>query len=112
MNGCKKLQPGQPGTKSLVERYGESLLCVRYRYDPESKKRLKTVELIVEEMPWQPAQKQIPPAQTVRVWIPHDELELQKQVQVANGKWNQQQKAWELPYREVLELGLSEYLME
>lgn len=112
MNGCKKLQPGQPGTKRLVERYGESLLCVRYRYDPESKKRLKTVELIVEEMPWQPARKKIPPTQTVRVWIPHDELELQKQVQAANGKWNQQQKVWELPYREVLELGLGEYLME
>jgi hypothetical protein len=112
MNGCKKLQPGQPGTKSLLERYGESLLCVRYRYDPKGKKRLKTVELVVEEMPWQPVAEEIPLAKIMRVWIPHDELELQKQVQAANGKWNPQQRVWELPYREVLELGLREFLME
>lgn len=112
MNLCKKLQPGQPGTKRLVQRYGENLLCVRYRYDPESKRRLKTVELIVEEAVWQPAEERISSSQTVRVWIPDDELDLRRQVQAAHGKWNQQQKVWELPYREVLELGLSEYLME
>ena len=27
----KKLKPGQPGTKKLVEEYGSRLLCVRYR---------------------------------------------------------------------------------
>jgi hypothetical protein len=112
MNNCKKLQPGQPGTKRLLERYGENLLCVRYRYDPESKRRLKTVELIVEEIPWQAVKEKIPSSQMVRLWIPYDEFDLQRQVQAARGKWNQQQEVWELPYREVLELGLSEYLME
>jgi hypothetical protein len=28
-----KLKPDQKGTKLLVEKYGDSLLCVRYRYD-------------------------------------------------------------------------------
>jgi hypothetical protein len=26
-----KLKPGQKGTKKLVERYGDALVCVRYR---------------------------------------------------------------------------------
>lgn len=48
------LKPGQKGTKRLVEQYGESLICVRYRYDKTLGVRLKTVEVIVEEKPWQP----------------------------------------------------------
>ena len=48
------LQPGQDGTRKLVEKYGDRLLYVRYRYDPVRKRRVKTVELIEEEVPWLP----------------------------------------------------------
>ena len=48
------LRPGQHGTRKLVERYGERLLRVRYLYDAASGRRLKTVELIVESVPWTP----------------------------------------------------------
>ncbi len=27
-------KPGEPGTQKLVDRYGERLVSVRYRYDP------------------------------------------------------------------------------
>ena len=43
-----KLKPGQKGTKALAEKYGDNLVCVRYRYDEASRIRIKTVELIVE----------------------------------------------------------------
>ncbi len=46
------LAPGANGTKRLVDRYGDRLVAVRYRYDPERRKRLKTVELIEEESEW------------------------------------------------------------
>ena len=42
------LVPGQNGPKKLAARYGERLVCVRYRYDAQRKVRHKTVELIVE----------------------------------------------------------------
>ena len=48
------LVPGQNGTKKLVTRYGDRLVCVRYRYDAQRKVRHKTVELIVETTPWDP----------------------------------------------------------
>ncbi len=48
------LKPGQKGTGKLSGQYGDRLLCVRYRYDEERKKRLKTVELITEEKDWEP----------------------------------------------------------
>jgi len=41
-----------PGTKRLVARYGERLVRVRYLYDEARNRRLKTVELVIEETPW------------------------------------------------------------
>ncbi|WP_322512865.1 hypothetical protein [Chloroflexus sp.] len=49
-----KLKPGQRGTKKLQAMYGDRLVCVRYRYDAEHGRRLKTIELIVEEKAWLP----------------------------------------------------------
>lgn len=108
----KKLYPGQPGTKKLVERYGENLLCVRYHDDPAGKRSLKTVELIVAETPWQPAEGEISTSQTVRLWLPYDDVELQDEVNAAGGKWNPQEQIWEIAYGEVLELDLTEYMLE
>jgi len=44
-----KLKPGQKGTKALVAKYGDDLVCVRYRYVDATNTRIKTVELIVEK---------------------------------------------------------------
>src|SRR5438445_9282132 len=41
-------RPGQPGTKKLQQRYGDDLICVRYRYDEERGERIKTVEIAVD----------------------------------------------------------------
>ena len=46
--------PGMSGTKKLLARYGESLVCVRYRYDRATGRRVKTAELIVEDVAWAP----------------------------------------------------------
>ncbi len=43
------LHPGQDGAKQLCVQYGDRLVCVKYRYDEQKKRRYKTVELIVEE---------------------------------------------------------------
>ncbi len=52
------LKPGQRGTKSPAKKYGNALLCVRFRYDARLRQRLKTVELIVERSEWTPQQPQ------------------------------------------------------
>jgi hypothetical protein len=45
------LKPGQKGTRRLVEKFGDALLCVRYRYDAIRGVRMKTVEIVVDEKP-------------------------------------------------------------
>ena len=69
----KKLKPGQPGTKCLVAQYGARLVCTRYCYDAEQRKRFKTDELIIEESLWQPPAKATPDDEIVGlregVWL-------------------------------------------
>jgi len=52
------LKPGQKGTKQYVEKYGDALVGVRYRYDKARGLLLKTVELVIEEdSPKDPARR-------------------------------------------------------
>lgn len=112
MNPGRKLRPGQAGTKKLFAEYGEKLVCVRYRYDAANKRRIKTVELIIEETPWQPPPAKIPLNRIMQVKINYDEIALRTQVKAAGGKWNRDKQAWELPYQEVLRLGLVERIVD
>jgi hypothetical protein len=49
-----KLKHGQKGTKKLLAIYGEDLVCVRYRYDFDTRMRIKTAEIVVERKSWTP----------------------------------------------------------
>jgi hypothetical protein len=101
------LKPGQRGTKRLVEQYGESLLCVRYRYDEASRKRLKTIELVIEESDWSP---KIASESIVGVQVAFREADLQQKVRQAGGKWNPARRVWELRYDRAVALGLKDRL--
>ena len=54
MQARRTLVPGQKGTKKFLDHCGEKLICVRYRYDEQQRKRVTTVEIIVEESAWIP----------------------------------------------------------
>ncbi len=81
------LAPGQNGTKKLLARYGDRLVCVRYRYDPERKLRHKTVELIVETAPWSPNARNSrrDPNDLVAVRIAYSESALRERIKAAGG---------------------------
>lgn len=98
-------KPGEKGTKQLVKIYGDQLVRVRYRYDPEKKRRYKTVELIVDICEW------IPPTERVLVRVEWGEKELAYRVKRAGGTWNKEKKAWELAYQQVVQLGLEHRLL-
>ena len=102
------LQPGQKGTKKLYDRYGDQLVCVRYRYDAARQRRLKTVELIVEEVPWRPERAARKGAETVGVRVAVQEVALQRQVKLAGGRWNPARRVWELRRDQALKLGLKD----
>jgi hypothetical protein len=101
-----KLKPGQRGTKKLLAEYGEQMICVRYRYDAERRRRLKTVELIVEEVPWEPRSSKVTEETIVGVRVAWGERELYSRVKGAGGVWNKERRVWELRYGQVVALGM------
>jgi hypothetical protein len=90
----------------------DKLVCVRYRYDEQRKKRCKTVELIIEEVDWEPKPKRPSGETIVDIKVDWGEVELGRQVRGAGGKWNPGKKVWELRYDQVLALGLEDRIVE
>ena len=105
------LQPGQKGTRDRVKRYGDQLVCVRYRYDSKRQKRYKTVELIVGERAWIPGVRFLPDRR-VLVRVGYGEGELRDAVKKAGGLWNPEKKAWVLPFAEAMALGLEHRIID
>jgi hypothetical protein len=97
-----------PGTKKLVARFGDRLVCVRYLYDPKTRRRLKTVELVIETVDWEPRSRR--PRRRghdlVGVRVGYDERELRNAVKTAGGIWRPRQRLWELSWEAVRILGL------
>jgi len=105
------LRPGQAGTKKAARKYGDRLLAVRYVYDDARRRRYKTVELIEEQLPWDP-----PPSHAVDkalpVRIPWNETELRNRARAAGGRWDPNKKVWLLSYESILDLGLESRVTE
>jgi len=53
----EELQPGEPGTEEIMERFGDALVCVRRWYDPDSDTELTTAEVVELRRPWQPRRR-------------------------------------------------------
>jgi hypothetical protein len=104
------LRPGQPGTKKLAIRYGERLLRVRYVYDEKMGRRLKTVELIVESVPWRPAKRR--PRRRdddiVALRIAYGEIDLRTRAKRLGAVWRPAQKMWEMSWLHAKRLGIAE----
>ena len=96
-----KLRPGQKGTKTLVDIYGDALVCVRYRYDEESRTRVKTVELIVEKKEWVPPQPRFADNERVPVRIRFAENALKEMAKAAGGRWDPEKRLWLIPYGKI-----------
>jgi hypothetical protein len=103
------LKPGQPGTKGLTAKYGDSLLCVRFRYDGESRQRLKTVELVVERTPWTPARRYADDT-LVPLRIDVADMSMRQQVKAAGGRWNPEKRLWFAKYGKVVGTRLEKYI--
>jgi hypothetical protein len=118
MDVIKTLPAGVPGTKRYRRQYGDKLLCVRYRMDPAARKRITTVELVVDSVPLRPprhdADKVIFPRanQRLLVRISYHEEALRQRVKEAGGRRVPQKRLWQLPYRQVKAPNLEERVVK
>jgi len=110
MKAYAHLKPGQDGTKQLLEKYGESLLCVRYRFDETRGMKLKTVEIIVDEKPLR--RPRFKDDDLVPVHVAYDETELRQQLRAMRGRWDAERKLWYVRYGLIRGTPLAERLAE
>ncbi len=94
----KKLPPGAPGTRRLAERYGDALVCVRYRVDEATGRRQTTVELVVSERQTE--------AREFHIRVAADEAVLRQQVKAAGGQWDTSKMLWRVSAEVVRKLKL------
>ena len=113
MDVVKSLKLGKNGTKRVVERYGDDLVAVRYRHDPERQISYTTAELIVERKS-KPAKTRAHTPEQSTAWvfvrISFQEKDMQLAVKQAGGKWQPEQ--WLLTYDAVAQLGLQERIIK
>ena len=100
------LRPGQRGTRRHVERFGDRLVCVRYRYDDARQERVTTVELIVDRAPSVPRS-----GTTVGVRVAWGEADVARRVKRAGGTWDPRLKLWRLPAGEARRLGMGDRIV-
>jgi hypothetical protein len=106
MRTLLNLKPGKKGTKQLLAQYGDRLVCVRYRYDPQLRKRLKTVELVVSERHWIPRRPRFAADQIVNLRTAFAEHDIRDRAKRAGARWNPDQKVWQIRYSQAVALGL------
>ncbi len=105
MRTLRTLKPGQRGRKELLRRHGASLLCVRYRYDEDTREHLKTVELVVQRRRREGetesagsrklgGQAAVAVRRRVALRIGLRERDLQWRVKSAGGRWDPDRRLW------------------
>lgn len=97
----KKLAPQAAGAKRLSARFGDALVCVRYRRDDATGRRYTTVELVVAEK----AGAATAP-QEVSVRVAYGETDLRRRIKEAGGRWQPDRKLWRLARAQAKTLGL------
>jgi hypothetical protein len=110
----KKLLPTQPGALKLARKYGEALLCVRYRRNSDGTRRYTTVELVVECSPVVARGQPRTPARAdaiIGVRIGYQEKQLQALARARGATWDRTARVWRMPLPAAKEAGLADRIV-
>lgn len=108
----KTILPGQPGSIKEWEKYGDKLICVRYKVDPISDKKIKTVELIVDRKNIKNTKKRIPYNKKVFVKIEYSERQKRRTAKSLGAVWNSKRKLWKMQYGDVYNLNWEDRIVD
>ncbi len=103
----KTLWPGQAGSIKLSRRYGEALVCVRYRHDATGQVRYTTIEVVVDQAP---LPKVFARQGTQSIHLAHTESTLRAKAIQHGAEWDEESKLWRLTTAAVKALGLESRL--
>jgi hypothetical protein len=76
-----------------------------------SRTRIKTAEIIVEEIPWTPPAPKFSDSDLVPVRIAFSEEELKAAAKAAKGRWNPDVKLWYIRYGNIKGTALEKHIV-
>jgi hypothetical protein len=97
----KRLDPTQPGAIKLARRYGEALVCVRYRHDADGRDRITTVELVVNRTPIVRR-----PSPTVAVELRFEDRVVRARALALGATWDWEARVWYMSREVARKLGV------
>ena len=100
----KRLAPDQAGALKHARRYGDALVCVRYRHDAKRQTRYTTVELVVDEAPLAPRSN--PDHVLVCVRIAHSNSDMRSRAMALGAQWSGVTSIWIMTRKAARTLGL------
>jgi hypothetical protein len=98
---AKTMQVDTPGAVKLTRRYGDALVCVRYRISPDGKHRVTTVELEFERAT---VQRKANPVVAVKIYP--SEIKLTAQAIAKGARFNAKTRLWRMHQNDAYALGL------
>lgn len=104
----KTLWPPRPGTVRLLERFGDALVCVRYREDPSGLRRYVTVELVVETGRTVRARRRSVERALFPLAVARGDRDLRATIKQAGAQWHPGDRLWYLPAATIRRLGLED----
>src|ERR1700754_2058161 len=105
----KRLAPHEPGAQKLTRRYGDALVCVRYRHDAAGRHRYTTIELIVDDAPIVPRGR---PHDVVAVRIDPEQPTLRSRAYARGATWDRTSKLWLMPRHLASALRLTDFIVK
>jgi len=109
--GCISSRARRAGS-SLLAQYGDRLICVRYRYDPQRNKRFKAVELLGAECDREPPRPRFAHDQIVWSRVAFADVAICDRVTQAGGTWDPVRRVWQVRYDRVVALGLTSRIVD
>ena len=100
----KRLSASQPGAIKLAQRYGDALVCVRYRHDAQGGRRYTTVELVIDEAP---IATRTDLDEWVMVRIDFNDIQRHRQAREHGAKWDSKRCLWGMTRRTAKKLRLA-----
>ena len=77
-----------------------------------AKKPKKLPVVFTEDEPWQYTPKKTAQNKILNLHIDYDETYFRKLVKAAGGRWNPQKRSWQLAYKDIIELGLTDRIID
>jgi hypothetical protein len=103
----KTMQVDTPGALKLTRKYGDALICVRYRMSPDGSERITTIELEVDRVI---VQRKANPVVSVKIYA--SESKLTAMAKAKGARFNAKTRLWRMHKNDAQSIGLGQRIAE